>query len=194
VSTTETRLTATPRTDFGKGAARRVRRGRRIPAVIYGHGMAPLHVSLPAHDTMMALKHRNAVLEIDLEGTSHTTLAKHVQRDPVRQVIEHVDLIVVGRDERVEVDIPVTAHGTGTADAVVTIEQTSITVAAPATQLPEGVDVDVTGFAPGSVVLAKDLSLPAGVTLVTDPDTVVVHATLARTATDAEADAAADQV
>jgi large subunit ribosomal protein L25 len=193
VTSTETRLAAETRTEFGKGAARRVRRAARIPAVIYGHGMDPVHVTLPGHDTMMALKHRNSVLEVVLGRTTHTTLAKHVQRDAVRGVIEHVDLIVVRRDERVRVDIPVTTTGAGTADAVVTVEQPTVTVEAPATQLPDGVEVDVTGFAPGAEVLARDLPLPAGVALVTDPGTVVVHATLSRgTVADEDEVAAAD--
>jgi large subunit ribosomal protein L25 len=191
VSTTDTRLAAEPRTEFGKGAARRVRRASRVPAVIYGHGMEPLHVSLPGHDTMMALKHRNAVIEVALDGATHTTLAKHVQRDPVKGVVEHVDLIVVTRDETVRVEIPVTTTGAGTADAVVTVEQPTITVEAPATQLPDGVEVDVTGFAPGTQVLARDLPLPAGVVLIVDPDSVVVHAVLSRSAVGEEGEAAA---
>jgi large subunit ribosomal protein L25 len=191
VSTTETRLAAEPRTEFGKGAARRVRRASRVPAVIYGHGMEPVHVTLPGHDTMMALKHRNAVIEVALDGATHVTLAKHVQRDPVKGVLEHVDLIVVTRDEKVRVDIPVTTTGAGTADAVVTVEQPTITVEAPATQLPDSVEVDVTGFAPGTQVLARDLPLPEGVVLVVDPDTVVVHAVVSRAAAGDEDEAAA---
>ncbi|MGF1664214.1 MAG: 50S ribosomal protein L25/general stress protein Ctc [Kineosporiaceae bacterium] len=191
MTTTETRLAAEPRTEFGKGAARRVRRASRVPAVIYGHGMDPLHVTLPGHDTMMALKHRNAVIEVALDGATHVTLAKHVQRDAVRGVIEHLDLIVVTRDERVRVEIPVTTTGAGTADAVVTVEQPTITVEAPATQLPDSVEVDVTGFAPGTQVLARDLPLPAGVALVVDPDSVVVHAVLSRAAVGEEGEAEA---
>ncbi|MGF1646687.1 MAG: 50S ribosomal protein L25/general stress protein Ctc [Kineosporiaceae bacterium] len=191
MSSTESRLAAEPRTEFGKGAARRVRRSSRVPAVIYGHGMDPLHVTLPGHDTMMALKYRNAVIQVALDGTTHVTLARHVQRDPIRGSVEHVDLIVVTRDEKVRVDIPVTTTGAGTSDAVVTIEQPTISVEAPATQLPESVEVDVTGFTPGTQVLARDLALPEGVALAVDPETVVVHAVLLRSASAEEDEAAA---
>ncbi len=186
----ESTLQAHPRSDFGKGAARRTRREGRIPAVMYGHGMEPLHVSLPGHDTMMALKHRNAVLSIVLDGTTHTTLAKNVQRDPVRQVIEHVDLLVVTRDERVQAEISVSTHGTGTADAVVVIEHPTVTVEAPATDLPESIEIDISGWAPGRQVLARDLPLPAGARALLDPDTVVVHATAARGAASDDDEAA----
>lgn len=182
----ESTLDALVRTDFGKGAARRTRRDGRVPAVIYGHGMDPLHVSLPGHETMLALKHRNGVLNVVLDGATHTTLAKTVQRDPVRQIIEHVDLIVVSRDERVEADIQVVTHGSGTADAVVVIEHPTVTVSAPATDLPESIEIDVTGWGPGTELLAKDLPLPAGVRVVIDPETVVVHASAARGASSAE--------
>lgn len=186
MTSNDTRLAAEPRTEFGKGAARRVRRADRVPAVIYGHGMDPVHVTLPGHDTMMALKHRNAVIEVALGSTTHTTLAKHVQRDAIKGFIEHVDLIVVRRGERVRVDIPVTTTGAGTSDAVVTVEQSTITIEAPATALPEGVEVDVDGFAPGRQVTARELQLPEGVTLVTDPDSIVVHATVSRAAAEEE--------
>lgn len=191
MTTTDTRLAAEPRTEFGKGAARRVRRADRVPAVLYGHGMDPLHVTLPGHDTMMALKSRNAVIEIALGKTTHITLAKHVQRDAIRGVIEHVDLIVVRRDEKVRVDIPVMTTGAGIADAVVTVEQSTISVEAPATQLPDGVEVDVTGFEPGRQILARDIVLPEGVVLLTDPDSVVIHATISRAAAADEGDEAA---
>jgi len=176
----ETRLVALAREDFGKGAARRTRRDGRVPAVIYGHSMTPLHVSLPGHGTMMSLKRRNAVIEVELDGGRHVTLAKAVQRDAIRGTLTHVDLVVVRRDELVEVDIPVSAHGAGTADTIVTIEHPTITVSAPATDLPEGVEVDVTGFTPGHTVLARELVLPPRVTLVTDPETVVVSSSAAR--------------
>lgn len=189
MASNETKLVATPRTDFGKGAARRTRRDGRVPAVIYGHSMTPLHVSLPGHETMMSLKHRNAVIEIDLDGALHVTLAKAVQRDAIRGTLEHIDLVVVRRDEQVEVDIPIAAHGAGTSDTIVTIEHPTITVSAPATDLPEGVEVDVTGFTPGTVVLARDLVLPDRVVLITDPETVIIAASAARgTDTDDEDD------
>lgn len=190
MTSTDTRLAAEPRTEFGKGAARRVRRAARVPAVIYGHGMDPLHVTLPGHDTMMALKHRNAVIEVALGKKVHVTLAKHVQRDPIKGFIEHLDLIVVRRDEMVRVDIPVTASGAGTADSVVTVEQSTISVEAPATQLPDGVEVDVTGFEPGRQVLARDIVLPEAVVLVTDPESVVIHATVSRAAASDDGDEA----
>ena len=107
----EVKLTAEARTEFGKGAARRLRRAHKVPAVLYGHGTAPVHVALPGHDTMLALKHSNALLSVDLDGTATLALPKDVQRDPLRGFIEHVDLIIVRRGERVIVDVPLHVVG-----------------------------------------------------------------------------------
>src|SRR5690242_15442654 len=122
----EIKLVAEPRTRFGKGAARKIRRDHKIPAVLYGHGTSPVHITLPGHDTMMALKSANALLSIELNGDSQLALAKDVQRDPIKPVIEHVDLVVVRRDEKVVVDVPVTTEGEAAAETVVTVESQTV--------------------------------------------------------------------
>ncbi len=181
---TEIKLTAESRTEFGKGAARRLRRDHRIPAVVYAHGNDPLHIALPGHDTMLALKHRNAVVAITVDGDSHLAYAKMIQRDPVKDAIEHVDFVAIRRGERIQVDIPVTTTGSGQADAVITVEHPTITITGEALHLPEGVEVDVNGFAVGRAVLARELDLPSGVELVTDPKAVVVQAIQAQRSTE----------
>lgn len=172
----ETILAAQPRTEFGKGAARRVRRDHRIPAVVYGHGAEPMHITIPGHDTMMALKHRNAILTLEIDGSRHTTLAKHVQRDAVRGSIEHVDFILVSQDEKVEADVPVVTIGEGLGGTVVTVEMSTLTVSAKAADLPENIEVDIQGFTPGDHVTVAGLTLPAGVSVVADPAATVVTA------------------
>ena len=137
-------LPAEPRTEFGKGAARRLRRAGQVPAVVYGHGEYPVHLSLPGHQTMLALKHRNTVLSLDMGGAEHLALAKFVQRDPIRGTIEHVDFVTVRRGEMVQVDISVLTTGDPQTGTVVTVGLQSITVSADAMNLPESVHVDVT--------------------------------------------------
>jgi large subunit ribosomal protein L25 len=178
----ETKLIAQPRTQFGKGAARRIRRAHQIPAVIYGHGSAPQHVALPGHETMLALKHANALLSIAIEGGSGDqgdilALAKDVQRDPVRQVIEHVDLVMVRRGERVHVEVPVHVTGEPAADTLVGLEHNALTLEADATQLPEMIAVSVEGLTAGTQILAGQIVLPAGTVLVTDPEALVINVT-----------------
>ncbi len=167
-------LPAETRTEFGKGAARRLRRADKVPAVVYGHGADPLHLSLPGHQTMLALKHRNTVLSLQVDGTEHLALAKFVQRDPIRGFIEHVDFVTVVRGEKVQVDIAVLTTGDPQGGTVVTVGLQSIAVLADAMDLPENVHVDVTDAAAGFHVLAGQLQLPAGVELVTDADAVAV--------------------
>ncbi len=167
-------LPAETRTEFGKGAARRLRRADKVPAVVYGHGEAPVHLSLPGHQTMLALKHRNTVLSLDVDGAEHLALAKFVQRDPIRGTIEHVDFVTVRRGEKVQVDISVLTTGDPQGGTVVTVGLQSITVSADAMNLPENVHVDVTDAAAGFSVTAGQLDLPEGVELITDPDLVAV--------------------
>ncbi|WP_454729815.1 50S ribosomal protein L25/general stress protein Ctc [Cellulosimicrobium protaetiae] len=164
----EIKLAAEARTEFGKGAARRVRRAGKIPAVLYGHGTDPLHVTLPGHETMMALKHSNALFSIELDGKAQLAIAKDVQREPVRNVIEHVDLLIVKKGEKVEVEVPVHVVGESVPGTIHLLEQLSLVVEADATRLPDSIEVSVDGLEAGSVVYAGDVTLPEGVTLVTD--------------------------
>ena len=173
------KITAETRTEFGKGAARRIRRENKIPAVVYGHGAEPAHVSLPGHDTMMALRHgaANGLLDLRIEGSSQLALAKHVQVDPIRRVIEHVDFIAVVRGERRTVYIPVHVVGDAAAETLVVNENSTIQVEAEATHIPEFFEVSVEGAAAGTQILAKDLVLPSGVTLLSDEELLVVNVT-----------------
>lgn len=168
------KLVAEPRTEFGKGAARRTRRNHQIPAVLYGHGTAPVHVALPGHQTMLALKQQNALLEIDLNGEIQLALAKDVQRDPVKQVIEHVDLLIVRKGEKVEVEVAVHVTGAAQPGTIIIYEAQTVLVEALATAIPSSIEANVEGFAAGSVVYARDLILPEGSTLITEPDADIV--------------------
>jgi large subunit ribosomal protein L25 len=175
----ETRLQAEPRTEFGKGAARRIRREHKVPAVLYGHGTDPIHVTLPGHDTMMALKHggANALLSIELNGSAQLALPKQVQRHPVRGDLEHVDLLIVRQGERVVVEVPVLIVGDAAPSSLVTVEHATVTVEAEATHIPESIEVSVEGAGVGTQIHAKDLRLPAGATLHLDEETLVVNVT-----------------
>lgn len=167
------------RTEFGKGAARRIRREDKIPAVVYGHGNEPVHVILPGHQTMMALKHggANALLALDIDGKEQLALTKDVQVDPIRRVIEHVDFVAVKRGEKVTVDVPVHVVGDAAPDTLVVTENAVVSVEAEATHIPEFFEVSVEGAASGTQVLAKDLDLPSGTTLLADEDLLIVNVT-----------------
>ncbi|SEJ36402.1 50S ribosomal protein L25/general stress protein Ctc [Demequina mangrovi] len=189
-------LAAETRTEFGKGFARRARAAGKIPAVIYGHGNDPVHIFLPGHQTMMALKHSNALLTIELEGKSEMVIAKDVQIEPVRRIIEHVDLLIVAKGEKVTVDVPVHVVGESFAGTIHVVEHGSLQVAAEATHLPEALEVSIEGLVEGSVIHAKDVTLPEGAELVTDGDVTVVTISVPRgagaeEATEAEATEAA---
>jgi large subunit ribosomal protein L25 len=173
----EVRLTAEPRTHFGKGAARRIRRDDKVPAVLYGHGTDPVHITLPGHDTMRALKTANVLLSIDVNGDQQLALPKHVQRDPIKNTIEHVDLLLVRRGEKVTVDVPVHVVGEPVSGALVTQEASTLSVESLATAIPTGFEVSVAGLEAGAQVTAGDIALPDGVTLVADPDSLVVAVT-----------------
>lgn len=173
----EVKLAATVRTEFGKGAARRIRRAAQIPAVLYGHGAAPTHIALPGHDTMLALKHSNALFAIDIEGKVQLAIAKDVQRDPVKNVIEHLDLLVVREGEKVTVEVPVHVVGESAPGTIHMVEAQTVTVEAEATHLPELIEVSVEGLEAGSLVHGADLVLPKGATLAGDPEAIVVTVT-----------------
>jgi len=189
---TETKLVATIRTSFGKGAARSVRREGNIPAVMYGHGTEPVHISLPGHQTMMALKLANALLTIEIDGKDQLALAKDVQRDVLTRFIDHIDLVVVRLGEKVTVDVPIHVVGTAVVDTVVTVENNTVQLAVEATQIPERVEVSVEGVKPGTQILARDLVLPEGAQLVTDAEILIVNVTQAISEEALEAELAAD--
>ncbi|MCM0620062.1 50S ribosomal protein L25/general stress protein Ctc [Nocardioides bruguierae] len=184
------KITAEKRTEFGKGAARRIRRADKIPAVLYGHGTEPVHMILPGHATMLALKHggANAILDIDLEGEAHLGLTKQVQIDPIKRHIEHVDMVVVKRGEKVSVEVPVHVTGEIVRDGLLTTELQTIEVEADAMSIPEWIEIDVEGFEVGKQLHASDLALPAGSTLLTDGDALVLHVSQAPTADDVDAE------
>ena len=171
------KITAETRTEFGKGAARRIRRENKIPAVIYGHGAEPQHVTLPGHDTTMALKHggANAVLELAIDGKPQLALTKQVQVDPLRRLIEHIDFVAVTKGEKVTVDIPVVVVGEAGPETLVVTENATVSVEAEATHIPESIEVSVEGAEAGTLIHASDLTLPSGSTLLTDGETLVVN-------------------
>jgi large subunit ribosomal protein L25 len=177
----EVRITAEPRSEFGKGAARRIRRDHRVPAVLYGHGGEPRHISLPGHELMLALKTQNVLLNITLDGKSELALPKDVQRDPVRGFLEHVDLLVVRRGEKVKVDVALHVVGTQAPDSVLMTELNSLEVLAEATHIPTSFEVDISGRPIGSQIHAKEVELPPGVELLTDPEALVVNIAHSRT-------------
>ena len=173
----ETKLVAEKRTQFGKGAARKIRRDHKIPAVMYGHGTEPVHITLPGHDTMMALKQVNALLTIELDGKEQLALAKDVQRDAIKPVIEHVDLVVVKRGEKVTVDVPVHVEGDAAPETVVTVDTQALQLEVEATHIPENVTVSVEGLEAGTQIHASQVELPSGAALLTDPEALVVNVT-----------------
>ena len=173
----EIKLAAEPRTEFGKGAARRIRRDNKIPAVLYGHGDDPVHVTLPGHESMLALRQTNVLLNIQLDGKGQLAVAKDVQRDPVRNVIEHIDLQVVSAGETITVDISVNIVDESAPGTIHLVELQSLSIEAEATHLPESVDVSIEGLEAGAQVHASEVTLPSGSTLLTDPDAVVVLVT-----------------
>ncbi len=185
----EVRIAAELRTEFGKGAARRVRREDRVPAVIYGHGTDTRHVTLPGHDLMMALKTANALIRVDgLPGGNQLVLPKAVQRHPIKGLIEHVDLIMVRRGEKVTVDVPIQVTGEIAPGGLLDQQLIQISLEAEATNIPQGIEVDVEGMEIGSSVHASDLTLPTGVTLAVEPEILVLHVLAAPTAEQLEAD------
>ncbi|MEE1788891.1 50S ribosomal protein L25/general stress protein Ctc [Streptomyces sp. SP17BM10] len=179
----EIRLAAETRTEFGKGAARRARRAGFVPGVVYGHGHAPVHLNLPGHDLMMALKTPNALLVVPIEGKDEYVLPKAVQREAIKRTIEHVDLLLVKRGEKVTVEIPVHTEGE-LAPGGNLLEHVlqALPVEAEATHLPEAVTVSVEGLEAGASVHAKDIVLPAGTTLAVDADAVVLQVIAAQAA------------
>ena len=162
------------RTSFGKGAARKLRAAGKIPAVVYGHGAEPLHVALPAHETTLIARRANALIELKMTDGEQLVLIKDIQRDPVRQIIEHLDLVIVRKGEKVTVDISVHVEGEPFSGTMVQMEHSTVSVEAEATHIPEYVTVNVDGLEEGSQIRAGELVLPDGSTLISDPDMLVI--------------------
>jgi large subunit ribosomal protein L25 len=189
----DVKITAELRTEFGKGAARRLRRADKVPAVLYGHGTDPLHLSLPGHDTMLALKTRNVLITLDIDGRDNElALPRHVQRDPLKGTIEHVDLLLVKRGEKVVVDVQIVLVGEAAAETLVNLESPTVAVEAEATHLPERIEVSIEGAEAGTQIPARDLVLPQGATLAADEDLLVVNVSMAPTAEELEAEGAGE--
>jgi len=186
----EVKLIAELRTEFGKGAARRIRRADKVPAVLYGHGTDPIHITLPGHETLLALRQANALLSIDVDGSSQLALPKQVQRDPIKHTIEHVDLVLVRRGEKVTVDVPVVVEGEAAPDTMVDVIANTVSIEAEATHLPQQITVSVEGAAAGTQITAADLRLPDGSTVQLEADALVVNITSAPTAAEVEAELA----
>ena len=189
---TDTKVIAESRENFGKGFARRLRAAGKIPAVIYGHGTTPVHVALPGHQVSLLIRRANAVLELQVDGKEQLTLVKDVQKDPVHQIIEHIDLLVVKKGEKIQVDMPIVVTGESFSGTIVNLDNTTVLLEVEATHIPENVEVDVEGLEEGAHITAADLKLPKGASLVTEPETLIVAITVpaAPTADDEAADAA----
>ena len=171
----EIKIAGARRTEFGKGASRRTRRDGLVPAVIYGHGENPIHISLPARELGSALKSSNVLLDIDLGDHVELTLPKSVVRHAIKGTLEHIELIIVRRGERVVVSVPVHTSGEYDRDGILEHNHNSIEVETEATSIPNFLELDMTGLQAGSSLYAADVKLPAGVILISDPKMVVVH-------------------
>ena len=191
----EVRLAAEPRTEFGKGAARRTRRAGKIPAVLYGHGSDPQHVALPALEFARVVREQgsNAVLSLDLNGQPQLALTKTVTVHPLRRYIEHVDLLLVRRGEKVVVDVNVVVIGNAAPETLVAQELTTLQVEADALSIPDEFEISVDGAAVGTRILAGEITLPEGVELRTDPEYLVVNVVASPTAEDLAGDTAGEE-
>ncbi|MFK0073920.1 MULTISPECIES: 50S ribosomal protein L25/general stress protein Ctc [Arthrobacter] len=192
----ETKLDTELRTEFGKGYARRARAAGKIPAVIYGHGAEPVHVNLPGRETTLAVRTPNALLNLVIDGAEHLTIVKDIQRDPIKQIIEHIDLLTVKKGEKVAVDVPVHVTGEAAPGVVANQEATTVSVEAEATHVPNAIEFDIEGREAGAHVHASDLVLPKGSVLLSDPETLVVNlseATVVETEDEAAAEEAAPE-
>jgi large subunit ribosomal protein L25 len=188
----EVHIAAEPRTEFGKGPARRERRAGKVPAVLYGHGGDPRHITLPGHEVLLALRTANVLIRLEgLSGGSELALPKAVQRDAIRGTVEHVDLILVRSGEKVTVEIPINVTGDVAPDGMLDQQLVQISLEAEATHIPPGIDVDVEGMEVGTQVTAGDLVLPTGATLAVEPDILVLHVVGAPTAEQMEGESEA---
>ncbi|WP_424935238.1 MULTISPECIES: 50S ribosomal protein L25/general stress protein Ctc [Bacteria] len=179
------------RTNFGKGFARRLRAAGQIPAVLYGHGTDPVHLALPGHQVSLIVRRANALLELVIEGKDQLALVKDVQKDPVHQVIEHIDLLVVKKGEKVTVEVPVLVTGVSFSGTIVTVDITTIKLEVEATHIPEHVEVSVEGLQEGARVTAGDVTLPKGATLADEADLLLL--TVSVPAAEVAEEAASDE-
>jgi large subunit ribosomal protein L25 len=185
----EVPIKAEPRTEFGKGPSRRIRNDGKVPAVLYGHHADTKHLTLPGHEVLMALRTPNVLIRLEgLPGGAQLALPKAIQRDPIKGWVEHVDLLTVRRGEKVKVDIPVTVVGEIAPDGLLDQQLVQIAVEAEATNIPQGIEVNVEGMAVGASVHGRDLVFPLGVTLDEEPDVLVLHVLAAPTAAEIEAE------
>ena len=180
----EVKISAEPRTEFGKGGARRTRRAGKVPAVLYGHGEKPRHIALPAREFAAAIRHggMNQLFNIEIgDGSTALALPKAIQRDPIRDTFDHVDLLIVRRGEKVTVEVPVQLNGEAARGTLVVTEHGTLSILADATQLPDRLEASIEGLEAGSQVTAADVTLPSGVELAVAPETVVVYVTASPT-------------
>ncbi|OEV05320.1 50S ribosomal protein L25/general stress protein Ctc [Streptomyces oceani] len=180
-------LSAKIRSEFGKGAARRLRAQEKVPAVIYGHGADPVHVELPSYDMMMALKTPNVLINLDVEGKKELVIPKAVQREAIRQFLVHIDLLTVKKGEKVSVEVPIHVEGElAPGQHILEHGMTALPVQAEATHIPESLTVSVEGLTAGDSVQAKDIKLPANTTLDTDEEEIVIQVLAAQAEEPAE--------
>ena len=171
----EVAITGAHRNEFGKGASRRIRRDGQVPAVIYGHGEKPVHISLPAREVGVAIKTSNVLLNIDLGDKQELVLPKSIVRNPLKGTLEHIDLIIVRRGERVVVSVPVHTSGKHDPEGILEHVHNTIEVEVEATAIPSHLDLDITGLMAGESKTALEVVLPEGVVLKSDPKMTVVH-------------------
>jgi large subunit ribosomal protein L25 len=186
------KLVADVRTEFGKGFARRLRAAGKIPAVVYGHGSDVKHVALPAHETGLIVRHANSIIELDIDGATELVFVKDVQREPVRSYIEHIDLVVVKRGEKIEVEVPVITEGETFSGTYLSAIVNTIRVNVDALNIPEHITVSVAGLEDGAQIHAKDISLPEGSELVDDADLLLLTVTANAAEEDEDAEEAAE--
>lgn len=171
----ENKIAAVTRTEFGKGAARRARRAGLVPAVVYGHGTDPVHISVPGHEVLLALRVANALLTLSIDGGREIlALPKQVQRNPIKGNIEHLDLLIVRRGEKVTVDVPLIVVGEEKVDGLVMMDQQSIALEAEATHIPAAIEISVSGMVVGDTITAADLKLPEGAVFNGEPTDLIL--------------------
>ncbi len=186
----DNKVDAQLRTQFGKGFARRLRAAGDIPAVLYGHGTDPQHLALPGHQVALLLRRANALLELSIEGKTQLALVKDVQKDPVRQIIEHIDLLVVRKGEKLQVEVPILVVGEPVSGTIANLDAGTVLLEVEATHIPQNIEVDVEGLEDGTHITAADLTLPQGAVLAGDAELLIVAIAVPSSALAAEAEIA----